>query len=251
MQRKYLVMNLLFPLVAICCVSFSALAQDSNNSDTVDIDDYLKNPGAPLAAAAGETTPPKRPRAFWGGGTFPKFKGKPLPKEEIIPTSEGYEDRWIGRSAGRPDTPPEAVLKAKREVEDIFENEYMAPPKESIASRFAANGVLKRNGKIIPPFEARAYLRDWVREDNKRAKGDILYSLPSYRMIGDDVRVKTTRVESSPKRIFDITVLFGKALGSDWKILEDSWNEKATMKKRQSLDPNKQPLAPNDIESLL
>jgi hypothetical protein len=225
-----------------CLTSHYAIAQSPDENEEPkfpDIQDYIDNPDLEIPppkdqAEPSEAKPARQGRApaFWGGGKFPEFKTKEAPPEKIVPTSSGYKDTWIGRSAGRPEIPPEEVEKAKTEVETIFEGEYMAPPKEKIATRYSAQVKLVRDGKTIGPFEVREYIRAWIRADQKREPKQIMYSLPSYRMEGDNVRVRSSRVESSPRKIITVSVLFGKTVGTEWKILEDIWSEPGEPKKK-------------------
>lgn len=227
----------LFAIVLLAPINaFAQGATDVDDADPKypDIQEYIDNPDLEIPPPKDPNAPTETPKtrqgrapAFWSGGKFPEFKTKEQPKEEIIPTSSGYKDTWIGRSAGRPETPPEEVEKAKTEVEKIFEGEYMAPPKESLIQRYAAQVTLIRNGKKIGAFEVREHIRGWIRDDQKRKEKEVMYSLPSYRMEGDSVRVKSTRIEASPRKIVDVSVLFGKTVGTEWRILEDVWNEPA------------------------
>ena len=231
--------------ILICLCASSAGAQEQVDVEELpDIDNMIE----PSAEPKKKKKPTTLDELKWAD-VADYITRDPIPVKPDV-KEDKFVDYWIGRSAGRPYSLPTNVAEAKETVMDLFENEYK-PVKTSLASRYYRNATIQREmmtprGRVvtwnIPQTELRGAIREWVKEEQSRDDGEVEYSLASYKWKDEEVTVTTLRVERNPYAVISLTVVYGRPLDGDWKIINEKWvvenRPEHNLKEGEQLEPD-------------
>ena len=176
----------------------------------IDISDQLDSPGAKKDAAK-----PAKPSS-----------GRLDPDKDVI-----NNDEWLGGVAGNPnpDSPEQAA--AKKAAETIFKDHYRTAS-DSVLGDYVVSPVITRNTftaagarktVVVSALDVRQTLLDWIKEEQKKKKNEIQFSMPTYRMENKKVRVNFIKTQMRPYVVTEVSLLIGQGQGGAWKIEEDTW----------------------------